>query len=1018
MGNAPTRTAAATSRGAGRSAYDYPHFDAGDEAYRTGPGGADPTFPWLPIIEVVADTLPSGVVRTYSIDDVRRIVLGASRCPLVVPDLVVVPARRATVPPSPPSPPSPRVARFSAQGAPWSKAGSSLAAPRLPGLLPFAGALLTADPRLSRLRFRAVPSRMSEAAFWTLYCDRILVLLWQQLADRETSSTTAGGARHRTVDLRWERLLCIRGRLARDVAYACACCPAPVRAVGGSSGSRGASAGVGAGPPTPCPLPSCPVKPRRHHLVSTQYDGGAARWSRALVDACLEWVSQLDGDPARRKSMEEWFGARRRELEVRGASPAEHHLALCHLYAMAHCPALQPQRSDDAGEGGGGGGGGGRCVTPLMGAEWCTLSATSSLLGIVLAAPGTTVATPPAPAAVDGAAGARSIGDTTTTAATTTTTPPWALTRAAKVVPPDPHELRTVSRLVREQRSLELLFLAISHGRVGSVQEILLGGTLDVTAPATTRRAADGATPLHAAVLACRLDCVRALLAAGAPAAATMMMPSAAAAAGEAISCYKAALGVPALEQTFEMWFVQALVGGRAGRVQDMLEAGRPAAAPLLTGEVPLFWAVQQGAMTGNETAIVDLLLDRMVAEGGPGCLESLRDASGRRLVEVDPAAPAVRDLLARKHGAVKPTGAAAGTEAAAAAGVYVREVRAVAALVVPEAPGVAGFVQRSCAEYSESMGAVATVDLLSVESVPGVAAAAVATAATAALDTQSGQLCVGAARQPWMPTVAQATSLAQGWSFFPLELPSLLSDDDDDDDDDGPIEIVISRTMSADSDGLGGSAPGGAGRGGAPAAAAAGRKGGDGGGRGGERSQWCGWWAHAGRAAEGDDGGGGIPSPAAFAALGARLIKEGLAGPLFLVVYVGGPGGTSLAELFSPFRYTEVESGVPRTARSRAAVMKGTVACPGVLCFREELGARLEAWARKQDQAVADGAGDGAGGGAAAAAAAAALVVEMRFDKSFGAWIEASRGLVLRGDGTVVGDGNDDVGPRVGEPE
>ena len=43
--------------------------------------GDDPTFPWLPIIEAVAETLSSGVVRRYSFPDVRRAVLSASAVP-------------------------------------------------------------------------------------------------------------------------------------------------------------------------------------------------------------------------------------------------------------------------------------------------------------------------------------------------------------------------------------------------------------------------------------------------------------------------------------------------------------------------------------------------------------------------------------------------------------------------------------------------------------------------------------------------------------------------------------------------------------------------------------------------------------------------------------------------------------------------------------------------------------------------------------------------------------------------
>ena len=122
----------------------------------------DPTFPWLPIVECVAETLPSGVVRRYSFVRVRRAIRAASAFPLLAPDLALSPA--AAVAPR-------KRLRWSSQHGPWSKASTSAdaaaaaaaASDVIPSLLPFAGALLRADARLRRLRYHCVPGRMSES---------------------------------------------------------------------------------------------------------------------------------------------------------------------------------------------------------------------------------------------------------------------------------------------------------------------------------------------------------------------------------------------------------------------------------------------------------------------------------------------------------------------------------------------------------------------------------------------------------------------------------------------------------------------------------------------------------------------------------------------------------------------------------------------------------------------------------------------------------------------------------------
>ena len=82
----------------------------------------DPTYPWLPIIECVAETLPSGVVRKYNILAAKTIILSASRFPLIVPDCIIPPLCGNTATPSP----SRTVQRWSTMAGPWSKATARL----------------------------------------------------------------------------------------------------------------------------------------------------------------------------------------------------------------------------------------------------------------------------------------------------------------------------------------------------------------------------------------------------------------------------------------------------------------------------------------------------------------------------------------------------------------------------------------------------------------------------------------------------------------------------------------------------------------------------------------------------------------------------------------------------------------------------------------------------------------------------------------------------------------------------
>ena len=128
---------------------------------------ADPTFPWLPILECVAETLGCGVVRTYNLAEAKTIMLSASRYPLVVPDLIVLEEekdkeeekekengeRLTTMTTRRKS-----ILRWSSMEGPWSRAHVTNETPQLPSMLHYAGALLRSDVNLSKLRFNTVRS--------------------------------------------------------------------------------------------------------------------------------------------------------------------------------------------------------------------------------------------------------------------------------------------------------------------------------------------------------------------------------------------------------------------------------------------------------------------------------------------------------------------------------------------------------------------------------------------------------------------------------------------------------------------------------------------------------------------------------------------------------------------------------------------------------------------------------------------------------------------------------------------
>ena len=99
----------------------------------------DPTYPWLPIIEYVADRLPNNFVRTYDFEAIREIVLEASIIPFNINKMT-----NKTIP-------------------------KELDHDEIE----FASAILQKDKKLKKMRYTYVPSIVEEDIFWTLYFDRL-----------------------------------------------------------------------------------------------------------------------------------------------------------------------------------------------------------------------------------------------------------------------------------------------------------------------------------------------------------------------------------------------------------------------------------------------------------------------------------------------------------------------------------------------------------------------------------------------------------------------------------------------------------------------------------------------------------------------------------------------------------------------------------------------------------------------------------------------------------------------------
>ena len=119
----------------------------------------DPTYPWLPIIEYVADRLPNNLVRTYDFEAIREIVLEISKIPF---DIGTATCKII-----------PKELDFEE--------------------IEFASALLVHDKNLKRMRYAYVPALIGEDVFWTLYFNRLYSRIRQYL----TRNTDPGDHRER-----------------------------------------------------------------------------------------------------------------------------------------------------------------------------------------------------------------------------------------------------------------------------------------------------------------------------------------------------------------------------------------------------------------------------------------------------------------------------------------------------------------------------------------------------------------------------------------------------------------------------------------------------------------------------------------------------------------------------------------------------------------------------------------------------------------------------------------------------
>ena len=550
----------------------------------------DPTFPWLPVIECVAETLECGIVRTYNLEEAKVIILSAARYPLIVPDCIVQDGGS--------------VLRWSSMEGPWSKALAHRK-PQLSSLLHFASDLLRTDSNLSRLRFSAVPSRMSETMFWCLYFDRITVLLRRRLSGPEhyfttkherplsneqtsaniTTRPTSSGTTTRTkttkmttkttnvaktktknkrkrvaqwkygLNGRWERLLSIHDGMVRSVGYAI--CSIPMWLM-----------------TTTNPVS---VGEDSHGNLSTEW------WTSDVhMDEMLEWIMSVDRSKSATVKLRRFI---RNRLKHNGTTDnstpvlgQQSWMTACHLYMLSHCPLFHPYTMIHNTK---------TTLIPLMGKEMMDLSDICS--PIVLHK------TKAASDIVDSKKSTRA-----SEAAINHSSLSQSRPRAPQVVrrdtpnptmEPTPEELRIVSELIKDQQTTDLLVYAIVQGRVASVQKILQEhrehATLQVLLSSgdSKLKPSDSCsgTPLHVAVLQCRADCVRALLMAGAKVSCHMRDQK-----ETHFNVLEIAKDNEMMSQCLELWYMQAVYGDKKDVVEDFCMAGRSVLDPMLDGTIPL----------------------------------------------------------------------------------------------------------------------------------------------------------------------------------------------------------------------------------------------------------------------------------------------------------------------------------------------------------------------------------------------------------------------------------------------
>ena len=174
---------------------------------------------------------------------------------------------------------------------------------------------------------------------------------------------------------------------------------------------------------------------------------------------------------------------------------------------------------------------------------------------------------------------------------------------ARPILEPDTAELKLVAKLVKEERSVDLLFLAIRHGRLKSV----CGYYCEKQArrARTTLRCRDdeGATPLHCASWSARLTLYGPYLPRALSCLIRWQLDVWMRVAGVEIPAAEqptANGGVDILEITFESWFLQPLMMQDFLAIEDMLRAGRSTEQPPLLASYPYFGLTWQSTTTST----------------------------------------------------------------------------------------------------------------------------------------------------------------------------------------------------------------------------------------------------------------------------------------------------------------------------------------------------------------------------------------------------------------------------------